>query len=226
MKDNLSAYHANDYDNNISSVLPYYQEFHIQIIDLIQASNNYNHNIQWLDTGCGTGSLAEKIIENFANIHCTLCDPSEKMLAIAKKKLSKYHTRIKFIHTPTQEMQFENKFDIITAVQAHHYLTTENRLKATQKCYQALKENGIYITFENIRLSSDTSDKLVQKRYENFLNSNQKTENEITAYLSRRDSEFFPITIEQHINLLKNCGFKAIDILWASYWQAGFFAIK
>ena len=223
MKDNLSAYNANDYDNHINSVLPYYQEFHTQIIDLIQALNS--NNIQWLDTGCGTGTLAEKIMKNFANINLTLCDPSEKMLTIAKQKLSKYNNII-FINKSTQDTQFENKFDIITAVQAHHYLMMENRTKATQKCYQALKENGIYITFENIKLSSNTSDKIAQKRYENFLKSHKKTENEIIAHLARRNREVFPITIEQHINLLKNCGFKTVDILWASYWQAGFLAIK
>ncbi|MDE5792607.1 MAG: class I SAM-dependent methyltransferase, partial [Oscillospiraceae bacterium] len=127
MKDNLSAYNANDYDNHINSVLPYYQEFHAQIIDLIQVlNNNSNNNIQWLDTGCGTGTLAEKIMKNFANINLTLCDPSEKMLAITKQKLNKYNN-IKFINVSTQHMQFENEFDVITAVQAHHYLTMENR---------------------------------------------------------------------------------------------------
>ncbi|MDE6777053.1 MAG: class I SAM-dependent methyltransferase, partial [Oscillospiraceae bacterium] len=204
-------------------VLPYYQEFHAQIIDLVQVLNN--NNMQWLDTGCGTGTLAEKIIKNFENISLTLCDPSEKMLAIAKQKLSKYNT-LKFINKSTQDMQFENEFDVITAVQAHHYLTMENRMKATQRCYQALKKNGIYITFENIKLSSDISDTIAQKRYENFLKSNGKTQDEIIAYLARRNREFFPITIEQHIKLLKNCGFKTVDILWTSYLQAGFFAVK
>ncbi|MDE6658254.1 MAG: class I SAM-dependent methyltransferase, partial [Oscillospiraceae bacterium] len=102
MKDNLSAYNANDYDNHINSVLPYYQEFHTQIIDLIRALNN--NNIQWLDTGCGTGTLAEKIMKNFSNINLTLCDPSEKMLAITKQKLNKYNN-IKFINVSKQDMQ-------------------------------------------------------------------------------------------------------------------------
>lgn len=223
MKDNLSAYNANDYDNHINSVLPYYQEFHAQIIDLVRVLNI--NNMQWLDTGCGTGNLAEKIIKNFANINLTLCDPSEKMLAIAKQKLSKYHN-LKFINISTQDMQFENEFNLITAVQAHHYLTMKDRIKATQNCYQALKKNGIYITFENIKLSSDSSDRIAQKRYENFLKSNGKTQDEIIAHLSRRNHEVFPITIEQHIKLLKNCSFKTVDILWTSYWQAGFFAVK
>ena len=36
----------------------------------------------------------------------------------------------------------------------------------------------------------------------------------------------FPITIEEHIKLLRECGFKSVDVLWTSYLQAGFWAVK
>ncbi len=36
MKGNISAYNSNDYDSCIESVIPYYKEFHIQIIDLVK----------------------------------------------------------------------------------------------------------------------------------------------------------------------------------------------
>lgn len=44
--------------------------------------------------------------------------------------------------------------------------------------------------------------------------------------MARRGTEVLPITIEEHLCLLKECGFKSADILWTSYMQAGFFAIK
>ena len=37
MRDNKSAYNANKYDENIVSTLPYYREYHNQIIDLVKA---------------------------------------------------------------------------------------------------------------------------------------------------------------------------------------------
>lgn len=43
---------------------------------------------------------------------------------------------------------------------------------------------------------------------------------------NRRGVEVFPITLEQHIELLKKCGFRSVNVLWASYLQAGFWAIK
>ena len=37
MRDNKSAYNSSVYDKNIVSTLPYYREYHNQIIDLVKA---------------------------------------------------------------------------------------------------------------------------------------------------------------------------------------------
>ena len=65
-----------------------------------------------------------------------------------------------------------------------------------------------------------------QKRWGNFLASTEKNAEEIQAHLERRGTEVFPITTEQHIRLMRECGFRSVDILWTSYMQAGFSAIK
>lgn len=222
MKDNLSAYSSNDYDNRVNSVLPYYQEFHFQILDLVKVLNK--DKIRWLDTGCGTGNLTQKALEYFDNIEFTLCDPSENMLKTAENKLG--HKNIQYFNIDSQHLDFDNEFDIVTAVQSHHYLDMESRKTAAKHCYQALKQSGIYITFENIALSTPQSDVIGIERWKRFLASNGKTTEEIKSHVSRRGTEVFPITVEQHIKLLRECGFRSVDILWASYMQAGLFAIK
>ena len=82
MNDNRSAYNSSVYDKNIVSTLPYYREYHYQIIDLLRAMGR--KDIDWLDTGCGTGTLASRVFEHRDDVRFTLCDPSEQMLAIAK----------------------------------------------------------------------------------------------------------------------------------------------
>jgi tRNA (cmo5U34)-methyltransferase len=37
---------------------------------------------------------------------------------------------------------------------------------------------------------------------------------------------FFPITVEEHLSLLKKMGFNAVELLWYSYMQAGFYCVK
>ena len=45
--DNKSAYDSNIYDEHIVNVLPYYREYHDQIIDLVQICKQ--DSIDWLD---------------------------------------------------------------------------------------------------------------------------------------------------------------------------------
>lgn len=85
MKDNKSAYNAGIYDEHIVNVLPYYREYHNQVIDVVR--NMGMEAPAWLDSGCGTGTLAVNTLRKFPDVRFTLCDPSENMLEQAKAKL-------------------------------------------------------------------------------------------------------------------------------------------
>ena len=222
MNDNRSAYNSGVYDENIVSTLPYYREYHNQIIDLVKAMGI--KDIEWLDTGCGTGTLASRVFETRDDVRFTLCDPSEQMLEIAKNKLGGRDIRVFTI--PSQMMTFDSGFDVVTAVQSHHYLNPDERRTAVANCFRALKDKGLFVTFENIKMTTETSDKVALKRWENFLSDNLKDPDIVKMHINRRGVEVFPITIEEHIKLLREAGFKSVDVLWTSYLQAGFWAIK
>ena len=222
MNDNKSAYNSSVYDKNIVSTLPYYCEYHNQIIDLVKALGI--QNIDWLDTGCGTGTLASRVFDSREDVRLTLCDPSEQMLDIAKNKLLGRDIRV--FNIPSQKMDFENEFDVVTAVQSHHYLKPDERKIAVDNCFRALKDNGVFITFENIRMTTEVSDKIALKRWENFLSDHLKDPKIVKMHIDRRGVEVFPITIEEHIKMLREAGFRSVDVLWTSYLQAGFWAVK
>ena len=243
MNDNKSAYNASIYDENIVNVLPYYTEYHGQVIDLVKSMDT--EKPKWLDTGCGTGTLALRAMAAIPGAEFTLCDPSDKMLAEAKtkfaeakNKLAEAQTKlaeaktklanqdIRFLQMSSGELPFENEFDVVTAIQCHHYYQPEEREHAVRRCYEALKESGIFITFENIRMSTDESEAFALKRWSRFLAQHGNTPEDIQMQMDRRGTEVFPITIEQHLELLKKCGFRSVNLLWASYLQAGFWAVK
>ena len=225
MNDNKSAYLSSEYDSKICQTLPYYEEFHNQIISLVQTMNL--SKIKWLDTGCGTGKTASKAVTELKemDIRFTLCDPSKEMLAIAQNRLFTTDS-ITYRNISSQELDYQNEFDVVTAIQSHHYLTLDERKIAVEKCYHALKENGVFIAFENICMESKVADTLAFHRWQSFMRSKGKTPAEIEQHIIRRGTEVLPITIAQHLDLMKNCGFKHVELLWFSYLQAGFFAIK
>jgi len=224
MGDNSSAHVATEYDDKIIATIPFYDSFHEATIDLIHSTQKSVD--KWLDTGCGTGTLCVKAKSLFANTEFTLSDPSAQMLKIAREKLES-SGKILFKLADTQNLTYPDEyFDVITAIQCHHYLDRPGRVQSTKNCFRMLKQDGIFVVFENIRSLSERGQEIGLKRWENYQINMGKTYHEAAEHIKRFDKEYFPISIIDHLRLLNETGFKTVEILWASYLQAGFYAIK
>ena len=75
-------------------------------------------------------------------------------------------------------------------------------------------------------MNSPESEALALRRWSKFLSDHGASPEEIQMHIARRGTEVFPITIEEHLALLKKCGFRSVNLLWVSYLQAGFWAVK
>lgn len=224
MSDNKTPHLASVYDEQVSQIIPEYDVFHGQIMDLVSA---YNASPSvWLDTGCGTGTLATKALDQFKDTSFILADPSFNMLSIAKTKLAG-SARVKFIGSGSLELDLPGEsIDVLTAVMSHHYFDTEARRKATENCFRILKRGGIFVTFENIKPNSEKGTQIGLERWKRFQLAHGKNEESAKIHLERFNNEFFPITLGEHLHLLREVGFRVYEVLWVSYMQAGFFAIK
>jgi tRNA (cmo5U34)-methyltransferase len=89
-----------------------------------------------------------------------------------------------------------------------------------------LKPGGLFVTFENIRPLTEHGTKIGLERWGGFQVAGGKTREEAGEHLGRFDREYFPITILEHLQLLKAAGFTSVEILWVSFMQAGFHATK
>lgn len=221
---NSSPYAAADYDSNIERTIPYYSFFYQQTLDLVAALGL--DGFQWLDCGCGTGTMAEMALEMFPEAAFTLCDPSEDMIALARHKLSGEKRVCEYRVLGTECIAFDNRFDVATAIQSHHYFREDERVKATENVYRALKEGGIYIFFENTAPLTEEGKTIVMNRWARYQRAHGKTEAEIETYLSRYGKNYFPITATAHLENLKQAGFKTAEPFWLSVMQAGFYAVK
>jgi tRNA (cmo5U34)-methyltransferase len=225
--DNSTPHLASKYDAQIRNTIPYYDNFHAETIHFIKAMGMSPK--LWLDTGCGTASLVEHAFDLFQETTFILADPSPEMIDQAKNKLHNKAEdgRIRFLDpVSTDNLSLKSKFDVITAIQSHHYLSKAKREEATMTCYGLLKNKGLYITFENIRPSSKKGIENAKKYWSAFQFSKGKGTEAVKDHMKRFDSEYFPITIEDHLKLLKTCGFQTVELFWYSYMQAGFYCIK
>ncbi|MFZ2456505.1 MAG: class I SAM-dependent methyltransferase [Candidatus Altiarchaeia archaeon] len=224
--DNASAHAAVEYDSQIRRAIPYYDCFHEETISLIKAVVPEPEN--WLDTGCGTGSLVEKAAEVFPKTRFVLADPSFEMLSVARGKLKLLSGRIRVLDPcGTQDISLgDEKFVVVSAVQSHHYLSNYERAKATKVCFDLLRAGGVYVTFENIRPASGKGIEIAKDRWRNYQTAARKDAGTVEKHLNRFGVKYFPITVDEHLSLLRKAGFSVVELLWYSCMQAGFYAIK
>lgn len=223
MNDNSTPMTAKEYDSKINQTIPYFSEFYTQTIDVVeQCGYDETH---WLDLGCGTGAFEELALKRFPEARFVLVDPSDKMLGQAKMKLRDYD-HIEYILGKSADISFEDEFEVVTAIQSHHYMHAEERQRAVANVFRALKKDGIFVCFENVIPEDAALKERELLRWGRYQQRCGKTAEEARAHNARCGVNYFPLTVGQHIELLREAGFRAVHVFWISYMQMGVYAIK
>jgi tRNA (cmo5U34)-methyltransferase len=183
----------------------------------------------WLDTGCGTGNMVAKALPLFPSTRFLLADPSAAMLDQARVKLAAADAgRVTFLGAAgSRELALAPaSCDVVTAIECHHYLDREGRRAAVGACHRLLAKGGLFICFENSRPTSARAIEIGKEYWKAYQVRKGKSRDQAEAHLQRFDREYFPITVAEHLELLRESGFGTADLFWYSYMQAGFFAIR
>ena len=223
--DNASSHDSAAYDRNIRRTIPHYDDIHAEILNFVKSQNP--SPATWLDTGCGTGSFIRKALKVFPETAFSLADPSEGMLDMAALALDGgRYTVAGRCGTEDLPTVTDRTFDIITAIQCHHYLSREGRRKAVAACYSLLNPGGFFLTSENIRPFSPEGVSRMLEYWGAFQLGAGRNEKDVRDHLARFDREYFPITVTDHLQGFRKAGFPVAEILWISYMQAVFWCRK
>ncbi len=220
--DNASSHRAAAYDAEVCRTIPHYDAIHEAVLSLAEALPRAPRT--WLDTGCGTGTLVARALPRFPGTRFTVADPSSAMLAIVRRRLSGERVTV-LDPCGTRDLP-AGSFDVITAIQCHHYLDRDGRRFAVTACVDRLRPGGVLVTSENIRPRSGIGLDLGLRRWARFQELAGRSPDEVAVHLSRFDREYFPITIDDHLRLYREAGFGSVEVLWCSCLQAAFYAVK
>lgn len=222
MSENKSAFSSGEYDGKIKQTIPYYDEFYKQIMDLVEIFQK--SNIRWLDVGCGTGKMGSVVLPKMELEKFIFCDSSAEMLKIAKERHC--YPNAEFCVCDILNLAYEDEFDVITAIQVNHYLHRNERKTALQNYYEALKEDGLLICFENFSPFTDAGTAVYLEKWKRYQIRQGKSLDESRKHIDRYGKEYFPITLEEQLQLMQDCGFKTVEILWLSNMQVGIWGMK
>jgi tRNA (cmo5U34)-methyltransferase len=228
-RDNLTAHKASAYDQKVRQTIPFYDLIHGEVIRLAKTVQP-NAKV-WVDTGCGTGYLVQRALTAFPQTRFILADPSEAMLGQARARLDGNGPDRLTILPSTDSAGLPSRVqcgtaDVVTAIQCHHYLQAEGRRQAVQACFDLLVPGGLFAAFENVAPSTPEGVRIALQRWKAFQVGESRPEEEVDKHLARYGTEFFSITIQQHLELLRQTEFSVVELFWLSQMQAGFYGIK
>lgn len=225
--DNTSAFAASDYDNEIRRTIPFYEELYRQISETAKLFGS--KPLSWLDIGCGTGKTAESVLGKASVEKFIFCDISVEMTGICKSRFP--FPEAEFLVSDVSGTDFCNNFeseafDVVTAILVNHYFRLDKRKTALQNCFRLLKTGGLLITAENFAPSGKVLEKLYLKRWESFQLERGRSPEACRKHLERYGKSYFPITVSESLDMLRECGFAESEVFALSCCQAAFISVK
>jgi tRNA (cmo5U34)-methyltransferase len=181
-----------------------------------------------LDVGCGAGNFSLRLLQRLADIEITLIDLSGPMLDRAEQRLlaagcravQRHQGDIRTIDLGTE------RFDIILAGAVLHHLRSEEEWLATfQHFHRALTPGGGLWIFDFVTHDHPAVQAVLWQRYGAYLEELGGPEYRagIFAYIAEEDS---PRSLVFQLDMLRQAGFPAVEVLHANTCFAAFGAIK
>jgi tRNA (cmo5U34)-methyltransferase len=220
--DNTTPHAAADYELEITRTVPFHGEMLSQAVEAALTARPSPRT--WLDTGCGPGKLVE-LAKHRCSAEFALADPSQEMLAIAQRRHADVPSE-RFFRIPSQELPAGARYDVLTAVQCHHYGDRAARQRAVSRCFECTADGGAFVVFENVLAETEAGQAMVRLRWASWLRAQGHTEEGARALIARESKNYFPIRVTEHLELLTGVGFSVVELIWRSYAQAGFVCTK
>lgn len=116
---------------------------------IINNSKIPDKNINILDAGCGTGSLALDIKLKSPKVNLYAIDADSMILEIANKKFIESNVKIKVKKALLQDIPFKNNyFNIVYSSLVFHHLKTQVKKSAIKEIYRVLKKDGVFLLID------------------------------------------------------------------------------
>ncbi|MDE7329185.1 MAG: class I SAM-dependent methyltransferase [Clostridia bacterium] len=197
---------ANEYDANRKKFIPCFEDYYDNTTKFIVS--NLKEPKKVLDLGAGTGLLSYYWYNYFPKTEYVLVDVAEDMLNVAKKRFNGISTITYQVLDYTKALPKDN-FDIIMSALSVHHLEQEDKIKLFANIYDKLPDGGIFVNYDQFCAGQSNMNVWFDTYWENHLMNSGLSSHDISLWKERRklDRE---CSIEQEIEMLNNCKFKAV----------------
>jgi len=181
-----------------------------------------------LDIGCGAGNYTLKMLAKLPELSCTLIDLSEPMLNRAYERVAKVtDKKINIINADIRDSYLQNNhYDIILAGAVLHHLREDADWEFVfKKLFNILKPGGCLMISDLVTQDTDVLNNYTWEKYGDYLEKlgGPDYRAKVLAYVEKEDS---PRSLNYQLDLMKNVGFKSVEILHKNMCFAAFAGIR
>lgn len=215
---------AEQYDGIIKNLIPYYDQMVEAIVKTLPYE--YSADIEVIDLGCGTGTVARSVKNTFSHAKLTCLDMSENMLKIAGGKLSDAQDTT-YINSDFYQFDFHNQYDaVVSSLALHHLETSEDKKGFYKKIYKGLKAGGVFVNADVVLASTDRLQQRYMDQWKTFMLGNVTKYEVENNWMPKYYEEDRPAPMPEHFKMLEACGFSIVDVVWKYYNFAVYMAVK
>lgn len=224
---------TNCFENMLSRSIPQYDVMRDSVASLAYDmiyNNVTKESFQILDLGCSDGLMLEKLMNKFdGKGYYTGCDISKPMLEKAKYRFLDdiINRKVKILECDLRNEFPDGAYDVVTSVLSLQFTPIEHRQSIMQSIYDCLSnKNGCLLMVEKVLGNTDALNKLFVKNYYDMKASNGYSQEQIERKRLSLEGVLVPVTNDWNIDLLKQAGFRQVDVFWRWMNFVGYIAIK
>ncbi|MAZ48582.1 MAG: carboxy-S-adenosyl-L-methionine synthase CmoA [Halobacteriovoraceae bacterium] len=216
---------ADVFDDMVSRSVPFYDEIHRIIKDLLNYRFVSGDTI--VDLGCSTGTTIKLMSQHLWDKKAQFIgvDNSRAMTEKAKEKCSDLWHPLTLKTQDIQNAEFENA-GIVIMNYTLQFIAKEDREQMLSKIYKSLRPGGTFIYTEKIDSEDKEIHDLLTKLYYDFKRRQGYSELEIAQKREALEKVLVPYTAEEQLSLLKEAGFSKSAMIFRWYNFACFMGIK
>lgn len=206
------------FDDMIDRSVPFYRE-QISLIAHF-ASLALSNGGRVYDLGSSTGNVLFELAKSTPT-HTGLIglDSSLAMVQRARLKARAYEAcNITFLHQDFLEYEFLPS-EVMIASWTMQFVRPLMREKMISKIFQSLKSEGVFLMSEKMLSSDKVLDRLMIEKYYQYKASQGYSQIEINQKREALENVLVPYTQEENFSMLKNAGFRSVEILfkWVNF---------
>lgn len=217
---------AKVFDDMVKRSVPFYEEVARILVSLAEVYCSSGSRIY--DIGCSTGSTL-LLLSQTLNFPLELIgiDNSEAMILRAQDKLShgKQEDRKTFLCQSALEHHYQNA-SLVICNYTLQFISVRERKRLLALLYTGLKPGGMLFLSEKIRYADPEMQEAITGIYEAYKRSQGYSQSEIEKKKESLENVLVPVTLDEQIAWLKDCGFRNVDVAFKWHCFVSLVAIK